>query len=59
MSTLPIRASYVPQVWPFPDFTRFQVYRDGHHLRLHDAHDVFTEAQQKASGVHKRYPFAE
>jgi len=52
MSTLPIRAPYVPQVWPLTGFGRVVSV-------LVTALDVIVEAQEQARAAHERYPFAE
>jgi hypothetical protein len=52
MSTLPIQASPMPQVWPIPGFARVVSLAS-------TVLDVFTEAHQQALAAHKRFPFAE
>ena len=52
MSTLPIQAQQVPQVWPIPGFARVVLF-------MTSALDVFAEAQQQAQAAHKRFPFAD
>jgi hypothetical protein len=51
MSTLPIRASHIPEVWPLPSLSRVTSF-------LSSVLDVFAEAQEMASAAHKRYPIA-
>jgi hypothetical protein len=52
MSTLPIQAANVPQVWPIAGFGRVIA-------AVMMVLDVFVEVQQQATAAHKRYPFAE
>lgn len=52
MSTLPIQAPHVPQVWPIAGFGRVVA-------AVLTMLDVFTEAQQQALAAHKRFPFAD
>jgi hypothetical protein len=52
MSTLPIQASPMPQVWPIPGFARVVSLAS-------TVLDVFTEAHQQALAAHKRFPFAD
>ena len=52
MSTLPIQAPNMPQVWPVAGFARVL-------SALATALDVFAEAHQQARIAHARFPFAD
>jgi hypothetical protein len=52
MSTLPIRASHLPEAWPLPRFASIVSFMGA-------VIDVFAEADELARAAHKRYPFAE
>ena len=52
MSTLPIQAPHVPQVWPIAGFGRVV-------SAVVALLDVLAEAQQRAAAAHKRFPFAD
>jgi hypothetical protein len=51
MSTLPLRASSVPQIWPIPGLARLGAF-----LML--IVDTFVDAQQSMREAHKKYPYA-
>lgn len=51
MSTLPIRASYLPQL-PLQSFARALSV-------IGVVFDVLTEAQARARAAHQKYPFAD
>lgn len=52
MSTLPIQAPAMPQVWPLAGFGRV-------FAALATVLDVIAEAHEQARAAHKRYPFAD
>lgn len=51
MSTLPIRATQPPQVWPIPGLARVAAF-------LSLIAEVFADAQQSMREANKKYPFA-
>ena len=52
MSTLPLQARPMAQVWPTASFGRLV-------SAVLTLLDVFTEAQQQARAAHRRFPFAD
>lgn len=52
MSTLPIRATVLPQVWPLPIFARI-----GAAISLFL--DAYAEALQQTREARRKYPFAD
>ncbi len=51
MSTLPLRATNVPQVWPIPGLARLGAFI----LKVVDAYD---DAQKSMREAAKKYPYA-
>jgi hypothetical protein len=51
MSTLPLRATTAPQIWPIPGLARLSAY-------LAFLAEVYDEAQQQMRAANKKYPFA-
>ncbi|MDO8878795.1 MAG: hypothetical protein Q8M24_20690 [Pseudolabrys sp.] len=51
MSTLPLRATQAPQVWPIPGLARLGAF-------LSLIAEVYADAQQSMREANKKYPFA-
>lgn len=51
MSTLPLRATTAPQIWPIPGLARLGAY-------LSFLVEVYGEAQHEMRVANKKYPFA-
>jgi hypothetical protein len=52
MTTLPIRAPHLPQVWPLPSLARFVALVS---LFI----DAYAEALQQTHEARRKYPFAD